>query len=103
MTALPAARAYHATAAASAYTAALDTTTTGGWLYALGGVDSTGATVNTAWYAKVALDGSVGTWRTTTPLPGGLHSAARSSFAAWYLVGGALPDRRPPASGRRQR
>src|SRR5262249_20830336 len=44
-TPLPVARAYHATVAASAYTAAFDTTTTEAYLYAIGGVDSTGATV----------------------------------------------------------
>ncbi|HWP69799.1 MAG TPA: IPT/TIG domain-containing protein, partial [Gemmatimonadaceae bacterium] len=38
---LPAPRAYHAAAAASAYTAAIDTVTTGGWLYVIGGVDGT--------------------------------------------------------------
>lgn len=100
MTELPAARAYHATAAASAYTAALDTVTTGGWLYALGGVDATGATVNTSWYAKVALDGTVGPWQATTPLPGPLHSASAVVFRGFvYLVGGSGGQGAPAAGG----
>jgi hypothetical protein len=100
MTALPAARAYHATARRR--TAALDTTTTGGWLYALGGVDSAGATVNTAWYAKVGLDGSVGPWQTTTPLPGGLHSASAVVFRGFlYLIGGSSGQGSPTAAGLR--
>jgi hypothetical protein len=102
MTELSSARAYHATAAATAYTAALDTTTTSAWLYALGGVDATGATVNTAWYAKVALDGSVGPWQTTTPLPGPLHSASAVVFRGFvYLVGGSSGQGAPTAAGLR--
>ena len=102
MTELPAARAYHATAAASAYTAALDTATTGGWLYALGGVDATGATVNTTWYAKVALDGTVGPWQATTPLPGPLHAASAVVFRGFvYLVGGSTGQGAPTAAGLR--
>ncbi len=102
VTALPAARAYHATAVASAFTAVLDTTTTGGWLYALGGIDSTGATVNTTYYARIALDGSVGTWQTTTPLPGPLHSARAVMFRGFlYLVGGSSGQGAPTAAGYR--
>ncbi|MEJ2214983.1 MAG: kelch repeat-containing protein [Gemmatimonadota bacterium] len=87
---LPAPRAYQATAAATAYTAALDTTTTGAYLYALGGVDSTGATVNTVYYAQVDLNGDVGSWAETTPLPQPLHSSGVVLFRGYlYLVGGA--------------
>jgi hypothetical protein len=102
VTALPAARSYHATAVASAFTAVLDTLTTGGWLYALGGIDSTGATVSTAYYARIALDGSVGAWQTTTPLPGPLHSARAVMFRGFlYLVGGSSGQGAPAASGYR--
>jgi hypothetical protein len=88
--ALPAPRAYQATAAATAYTAALDTTTAGAYLYALGGVDSTGATVNTVYYAPVDLNGDVGAWAETTPLPQPLHSSGVVLFRGYlYLVGGA--------------
>jgi hypothetical protein len=97
-TQLPVARAYHAAVAASAYTAALDTITTGAYLYAIGGVDATGATVNTVYYSKVALDGSNGAWQTTTPLPAGLHSASAVVFRGYvYLTGGAN-DQNVPAS-----
>src|SRR5439155_2758643 len=65
---LPVARAYHASVAASAFTAAVDTMTTEGYLYAIGGIDGTGATLNTVYYSKIALDGSNGVWQTTTPL-----------------------------------
>jgi hypothetical protein len=102
VTALPAARAYHATVVASAFTAVLDTMTTGGWLYALGGIDSTGATVSTAYYARIALDGSVGAWQTTTPLPGPLHSARAVMFRGFlYLVGGSSGQGAPAAAGYR--
>lgn len=89
-TPLPVPRAYHATVAASAYTAALDTSTTDAYLYAIGGVDSSGATVNTVYYSKVALDGSNGAWQTTTPLPAALHSASALVFRGYiYVAGGA--------------
>ena len=89
-TPLPDARAYHTTVAASAYTAAIDTTTTEAYLYALGGIDGTGATVTTAYYSKVALDGSNGPWLSTTPLPAALHSASAVVFRGFvYLAGGA--------------
>jgi hypothetical protein len=95
-TALPVARAYHATVAASAYTAALDTATTEAYLYALGGIDGSGATVNTVYYSKVALDGSNGAWLTTTPLPASIHSASAVVFRGFvYLVGGSDAQNAP--------
>jgi hypothetical protein len=88
--ALPSARAYHATAAATAYTAALDTMTTAAWLYTLGGVDSAGVATSTVLFSRVALDGSVGAWQSTTPLPAPLHSARAVVFRGYlYLAGGA--------------
>lgn len=90
LTPLPSARAYHATVAATAYTAALDTTTTLAYLYAIGGVDGAGKTVSTVLYAKVALDGSVGVWQSGTPLPQPIHSASAVMFRGFiYLAGGA--------------
>lgn len=90
MTPLPEKRAYHTTAAATAFTAALDTTTTGAYLYAIGGVDETGAAVNTVYYAHVDLQGEVGAWMATTPLPDALHSAKAVLFRGYlYLLGGA--------------
>nr|NIQ60359.1 hypothetical protein [Gemmatimonadota bacterium]NIU80575.1 hypothetical protein [Gammaproteobacteria bacterium] len=90
LTAMPAARAYHATAAATAFTAALDTATTSAVLYALGGVDDSGATVSTVLLAQVAPDGSVGAWEEDRPLPTPLHSADAAIFRGYlYLAGGA--------------
>lgn len=88
--ALPEPRAYHATAAATAFTAALDTATTAAFLYVLGGVDASGAATSTVYVAEVGLGGTVGTWRTTTPLPEPLHSADAVLFRGFlYLAGGA--------------
>ncbi|GAC1516442.1 MAG: hypothetical protein NVS1B4_11420 [Gemmatimonadaceae bacterium] len=87
---LPVARAYHSTVAASVYTAVFDTTTTTGYLYTLGGVDALGKTVSTVYVARIALDGSVGTWATTTPLPVPVHSASAVMFRGYiYFTGGA--------------
>jgi hypothetical protein len=95
-TALPVARAYHATVAASAFTAALDTTTTEAYLYAIGGVDSSGTTVSTVYYSKVALDGSNGAWLPTTPLPAASHSASAVVFRGYlYVAGGANAQNAP--------
>ena len=98
-TPLPDARAYHATVAASAYTAALDTTTTEAYLYALGGIDASGTTVSTVYYSKVSLDGSNGPWLTTTALPTALHSASAVVFRGFiYLAGGADGQNAPTKS-----
>ena len=98
-TPLPVSRAYHATVAASAYTAALDTTTTAAYLYAIGGVDSSGATVNTVYYSKVALDGSNGAWQATTPLPSALHSASAVVFRGYIYVAGGANGQNGPTLG----
>jgi hypothetical protein len=93
---LPVARAYHATVAASAYAAAVDTNTTDAFLYAIGGVDSSGTTVSTVYYSKVALDGSNGAWQTTTPLPAAAHSASAVVFRGYiYVAGGANGQNSP--------
>jgi hypothetical protein len=87
---LPVPLAYHATVAASAYTAALDTMTTAAYLYAIGGIDGSGTTVSTVYYSKVALDGSNGAWQTTTALPSAIHSASAVVFRGFvYVTGGA--------------
>lgn len=93
MSALPAARAYHTTAAATAFTAALDTATTGAYLYVLGGTDPSGDVTGTAYVGHVDLDGSVTGWQETTALPEPLHSAGAVVFRGFvYLVGGAGSD-----------
>lgn len=90
VTALPEARAYHVAAAATAFTAALDTTTTVAVLYSLGGVDASGAAVSSVHLARIAPDGSMGSWEATTALPEPLHSAGAALFRGYmYLAGGA--------------
>jgi hypothetical protein len=102
MTALPAARAYHTVLAATAYTAPLDTTTAAAYVYAIGGVDVTAQTVSTVYMTKVAPDGSVGAWQTTTALPAPLHSAAGAVFRGYvYLIGGAGATNAPVATAYR--
>lgn len=102
MTPLPAPRAYQATAAATAYNAAVDTTTTAGFLYALGGVDSAGKTVGTVYVGRVALDGTIAGWQPTTPLPRPLHSASAVVFRGFvYLMGGADSTNAAQAAGYR--
>jgi hypothetical protein len=93
MTPLPAPRAYHATVAATAYTAALDTMTTAAFLYVIGGMDNSGSTVSSVLYAPVDLSGTVGSWQNATPLPQPLHSARAVLFRGFiYLAGGATPQ-----------
>ena len=99
---LPVPRSYHAVVAASAYTAALDTLTTEAYLYAIGGIDGSGTTVNTVYYSKVLLDGSNGPWLTTTTLPAALHSANAVVFRGYiYLTGGANEQNAPQATALR--
>lgn len=87
---LPVARAYHATAAATPYTSPIDTTAAAAYLYAIGGIDAAGQTVNTVHYAKVDLAGDVGAWQTTTALPAALHSAEATLYRGYlYVSGGA--------------
>lgn len=100
--ALPAARAYLTTAAATAYTAPLDTSTTAGFVYALGGVDATGAATTTTYLAKVSPDGTLGAWATTTALPVAMHSAAAAVLRGYlYLVGGSDASNAPLATAYR--
>jgi hypothetical protein len=102
MPALPAARAYHTVVAATAYTAPIDTTTTAAYVYAIGGVDAAGQASSTVYFAKMAPDGTVGAWSTTTALPAALHSAAGAVFRGYvYLVGGAGNTNVPVATAYR--
>lgn len=98
LTPLPAARAYHALAAATAFNAPIDTLSGQGYLYVIGGVDSTGATVGTVYSAKIALDGTVGPWQSATTLPAPVHSAGAVIFRGFlYVAGGADSTNRPTA------
>jgi hypothetical protein len=93
---LPEPRAYHATAAATGFTAALDTTTTAAYLYAIGGVDADDAVVSTVYVGHVDLAGDVTGWSATEPLPVALHSASAALFRGFiYVTGGADADDQP--------
>jgi hypothetical protein len=98
LTQLPEPRAYHTTVAATAYTAAIDTLTRHGYLYALGGVDATGATATSVFYATVATDGSLGTWQATTALPSALHSASAVAFRGYIYLGGGAGAANAPSN-----
>ena len=93
---LPEARAYHASAAATAFTAALDTTTTAAYLYAIGGVDTAGVVTPSVLVGHVDLTGEVTGWTTTEPLPTALHSARAALFRGFmYVTGGVGADSMP--------
>lgn len=98
---LPGARAYHAVAVATPYTARLDTTTAA-HVYAIGGVDANGATVNTVLFSTVGLDGGMGAWQETNALPTALHSARARVYRSYlYVIGGATADNMPVTSAYR--
>ena len=98
LTQLPEARSYHATVAATAYTAPLHTLTTAAYLYAIGGVDAAGEMTSTVWYAKVALDGSLGAWQAATPLPSALRSMSAVAFRGFVYVGGGAAGQGAPVA-----
>ncbi|MGH7464305.1 MAG: IPT/TIG domain-containing protein, partial [Longimicrobiales bacterium] len=88
-TALPDARAYAATTAATVFTAALDTTVAA-VLYVIGGRDATGATVGSVLHATVDLTGNVSAWQTGPALPAGRHAGSARVFRGYvYYAGGA--------------
>jgi hypothetical protein len=89
MNPLSAARAYHATTAATVFSAALDTSTAA-VIFVIGGKDTAGVTVNTVFHASVSLDGSVGAWQSALPLPNAVHGAGAVVFRGYlYVAGGA--------------
>lgn len=101
MASQPAARAYHTVVAATPSTAPLDTNVAA-YVYALGGVDASGATVGTVEFARVELDGSLATWQSTTPLPAAVHNAGAVVFRGFlYVAGGASGAHQPTASAYR--
>jgi hypothetical protein len=101
MTSQPTARAYHTVVAATPSTARIDTTVAA-YVYALGGIDGTGATVGTVEFTRVGLDGSLTTWQSTTPLPNAVHNAGAVVFRGFlYVTGGASGAHQPTASAHR--
>lgn len=90
MAPLPEPLAYHASVAATPFTAAIDTATTGGFLYVLGGLGAGGLPSASVRFARIGRDGSLSTWQPTTPLPAAVRSATAVVFAGWvYVLGGA--------------
>jgi hypothetical protein len=90
-TSLPEPRAFHGMALATPFNALLDTTMAG-HIYAIGGIDSTGAPSTTVFRAPVFADRSLGGWTSETSLPQGLHSMGCAVFRSWlYVCGGAGP------------
>lgn len=89
-TPLPGGLAYHTVVAATSANAPVDTTTTAGLLYVIGGLGSDGGPTTTTLVATIALDGTIGPWMATAPLPVALHSMGATVFAGWvYVSGGA--------------
>jgi hypothetical protein len=98
MTSEPTARAYHAVVAATPSTARVDTTVAA-YVYAIGGIDATGATIGTVEFTRVGLDGELTAWQSTTPLPAALHNAGAVVFRGFvYVSGGASGTRQPTTS-----
>ncbi len=93
---LPGPRAYHVVAAATPFTALLDTLTTAAFVYSLGGISGDGEATDEALFSHVGLDGAPGPWQATAPLPLSLHSASAVVFRGFlYLAGGAGSDGAP--------
>jgi hypothetical protein len=102
-TAMPAARAFHASATATPFNALIDTVTAG-YLYTIGGVDGNGDVQTTVIHAAVGTDQSLGAWTETKPLPVALHSAGATVLRSWlYVVGGARTGNVPSAAAYRAR
>lgn len=86
---LPDSLAYLTLAAASPYTAPIDTSVAG-YLYAIGGALPTGQASASVWSARVAVDGTVGAWSPAPSLPAAIHSSGAVVFRGYlYVFGGA--------------
>lgn len=95
-TALPAAREFHRTVAATPFNSKVQGS---GHLYVLGGMDDTGTPVTDVQRATFSDDGTLGTFSASTPLPEGLHSFGAVIFrSAIYVVGGAATGDVPVAT-----
>lgn len=92
-TSLPSGRAFHATVAATPFNARVQ----GGWLYALGGVESTtGEPLASVQRAPIEPDGTVGSWSEIGFLPKPLRSLEAVIFQSRiYVAGGATTDDTP--------
>ncbi|NIR46708.1 MAG: hypothetical protein GWN99_20085 [Gemmatimonadetes bacterium] len=93
-TPLPAARAFHASVAATPFNSRV---LGEGWLYALGGIEAKGGDpVATVLRAPINADGTLGSWSQTTSLPDALHSLEAIVFRSnIYIAGGARVGNEP--------
>lgn len=102
-TPLPDERAFHATATATPWNALVDTSGAG-YLYAIGGIDSSGEAQSTVFVSPVGKDRSLAGWSLTSPLPVPLHSPGAAILRSWlYVVGGSTTGDVPVASAYRAR
>ena len=82
-------RAFHATATATPRNALVDTSDAG-YLYAVGGINSSGETQATVFVSAIGKDRSLAGWLPTSPLPVPLHSPGAAILRSWlYVVGGS--------------
>lgn len=92
-TALPEARAFHASIAATPYNSKVGGA---GYLYVIGGTNAGGEAVSTVSLAPFNSDGSLGGWSSTTALPQPLHSMGAVIFRnTIYISGGATSGNVP--------
>ncbi len=84
--ALPAARGFAAGALANGLNSKVNAS---GVVYVLGGLDASGAATNTVYYASLSSAGAVGTWATTTALPGARYALGAAVYRGrLYVAGG---------------
>lgn len=70
---------------------ALAAASNGHYIYAVGGINGQGHYVKAVEYAKIRPDGTLGAWRTTTPLPRGrIYLAAAVVKDHLYALGGGM-------------
>ena len=62
-----------------------------GYIYAIGGNDSTSAALNSVEYAPLNADGTVGSWASTTALPQAIPNASTAVYNGYvYIMGGIV-------------
>lgn len=87
---LPGPRAYHRLLVATPLNAPVDTTSTGGFLYVVGGLDEDGSPSASVWMGEIGLDGSLSAWSSVSELPEAVHSASGAVFGGHlWVTGGA--------------
>ncbi|MBI3363355.1 MAG: hypothetical protein HY033_00435 [Ignavibacteriae bacterium] len=94
-TGIPNPRAFHGAVVATPYNALIDTTVAG-YLYVIGGIDTSGRPTNTVYRGTVSNDQSVSSWVQVATLSVPLHSMGVTIFRSWlYIAGGATTGNAP--------